>query len=188
MNLDWPNLIAGSLVGALAAPVPAAFIRIAYAIFGRGASASIMGTWYSAEYDIKSGDPKNRNTILQVRVRRRLDGKVTIVPTAPIVYANPKRPTNWKVVGEVKNEVLVGKWKSTTAHSTRHGTVLLRFYDDGRAIGYYLGHTDMPVYGYWLLSRDENDLSGLSAGILRDFQWVDLKKLVDECDPRSNMP
>lgn len=57
--------------------------------------------------------------------------------------------------------VLVGTWLSTVPNSNRHGSALLAFYDDGRGIGYYLGYADAPVYGYWLLSRNESDVSDL---------------------------
>lgn len=67
-----------------------------------------------------------------------------------------------------------------------HGSALLAFYDDGRGIGYYLGYADVPVYGYWLLSRDESDVRELSNEVMKLFKWNDLKQIVDACDPRSN--
>ncbi|MEI6846513.1 MAG: hypothetical protein WCK32_00510 [Chlorobiaceae bacterium] len=184
MTLDWPNLIAGGIVGALIAPLPAILVRLGYMMIGKGASSFITGEWFSAEYDLKSTDTTKRNTILKVRVKRRLDGKVVVEALDGLVYANPKRPTQWKVLGVVRNEVLVGTWRSTTPHSTRHGSVLLKFYDDGRAFGYYLGVSDVPVCGYWLMSREEADLRELAEAVEKEFPWADLKTLVDKNDPR----
>ena len=64
-------------------------------------------------------------------------------------------------------------------NTNRHGAVLLAFCDDGRGIGYYLGYSDAPVYGYWLLSRDEKDLRALSEEVLRKFSANDLKSIVE---------
>ena len=186
MNIDWSNLILGGIVGAVLAPIPAIIIRLGFAAFGKGPSNSILGEWISAEYDSKSPDAEQRNTILRVRVKRRLDGKITVEALEGLVHANPKRPTSWRVVGVIEKDVLVGTWRSTVAHSTRHGTVLLKFCDDGRAIGYYLGVAEAcPVYGYWLMSRDENDLRQLAEAVLKRFRWNDLKGIVDKNDPRQ---
>jgi hypothetical protein len=182
--LDWPNLLAGAIAGSLIAPLPSILIRLGYMIIGKGASVSITGIWFSAEYDIKSPDTAKRNTILKVKVRRRLDGKVVVDVLEGLVYANPKRPTLWKATGVVRNEVLVGTWTSTTPHSTRHGSALLKFYDDGRAMGYYLGVSDAPVCGYWLMSREEADIRELSEAVQKEFPWTDLKTLVEKNDPR----
>lgn len=64
--------------------------------------------------------------------------------------------------------------------------MLLAFYDDGRGIVYYLGYSDAPVYGYWLLGRNEPETRALASEVMKKFKWNDLKKIVDTCDPRSN--
>jgi len=186
MNIDWINILIGAVVGLALSPVPTIILRLYRAATGQKPTNPIDGTWYSAEYDIKSADPDNRNTILKVEVRRTIDGRVTVEPTDALKTANPNRPTKWKVVGQMYNDVLVGTWKSTIEHSSRHGTVLLKFCDDGRAIGYYLGYVDTPVYGYWLLGRNQEDLRALSDAVLHHFKWNDLKAIIDKHDPRSN--
>ena len=187
MTFDWPNLLGGAVASTLIAPFARTLLRFGYSIMGKGASSTITGVWYSAEYDSKSPDPTKRNTILKVRVRRRIDGKTVIEALDGLEHANPKRPTKWKVIGEVRNDVLCGTWKSTIPHSTRYGTVLLKFCDDGRAIGYYLGYAESPVYGYWIMSRQEDDLRSLADAILKKFRWNDLKALVDKNDPRHQL-
>lgn len=184
MNLDWPNLIAGGIVGLLLIPIPQLTVALFRQVTGVKPSFSITGIWYSAEYDVKSSIPQQRNTILKVHLRQSLLGRITIHGEDTIQLANKNRPTSWVVQGEMQGNVLIGKWVSTTPNSNRHGVVLMVFYDDGRGIGYYLGYTDIPVYGYWLLSRDENDLKLLSAEVVKKFKWSDLKKIVDACDPR----
>lgn len=186
INFDWPNLIAGGIIGLLLIPVPQLMITILKRATVIKPTFSITGTWYSAEYDVKSSNPNQKNTILKVDLKKSLLGHITVHGSESIHLANEKRPTSWVVQGEMHGNVLVGKWVSTAPNSNRHGSVLMAFYDDGRGIGYYLGYTDVPVYGYWLLSRDEDDLKDLSAKVMREFKWSDLKKIVDACDPRLN--
>jgi hypothetical protein len=186
MTLDWPNLIAGGLLGLLLTPLPKIVIAAFKRMTGVKPAFSIIGTWYSAEYDIKSADPDQKNTILKVELKRSLTGRITIRPSQAIQMANEKRPTSWIVQGEMHGTVLVGMWVSTVPNSSRHGSVLLVFYDDGRGIGYYIGYADAPVYGYWLMCRNESELRELSNEVMKKFKWNDLKKIVDACDPRSN--
>jgi hypothetical protein len=185
MSLDWPNLIAGAAIGIIITLLRVFLLRLWHSIIDKKPSYDIVGDWYSAEYDIKSVDRNRRNTILKVKVRKSLGGRVTVRPTDVIQFANPKLETQWKVTGEICNDVLAGKWSSTVKHTNRHGTVLLKFCDNGRAIGYYLGTADVPVCGYWLLSRDETDIRELSDAVIEHYKWNDLKTIVDKHDPRS---
>ncbi len=186
MTLDWPNLIGGGVLGLLLTPVPRIVIAAIKRMTRVKPTFSVTGTWYSAEYDIKSADPDQKNTILKVELKRSLTGRITIRPSQALQLANEKRPTSWLVHGEIHGTVLVGTWVSTIPDSNRHGAVLLAFYDDGRGIGYYLGYSDVPVYGYWLLSRNESEIRTLANKVMQKFKWNDLKKIVDACDPRSN--
>ena len=190
MNLDWTTLIVGGFIGGLIGlalmPLPKIVSATYKRMTGVKPTFSITGTWYSAEYDIKSADPEQMNTILKVELKRSLTGRITIRPSQVLQLANKKRPTSWIAHGEMYGTVLVGTWVSTVPNSNRHGSALLAFYDDGRGIGYYLGYADVPVYGYWLLCRDESDVRALSNEVMKKFKWNDLKKIVDACDPRSN--
>ena len=186
MPLDWPNLIGGALAGLILTPLPKVVLTAIKRMTGVKPTFSITGTWYSAEYDVKSSDPDQKNTLLKVELKKSLTGRVTVQPSEVLQQANVNRPTAWLVHGEMHGTVLVGTWVSTIPHSRRHGVVLLAFYDDGRAIGYYLGYGDAPTYGYWLLCRNEPELRALSTEVLKKFKWTDLKKIVDACDPRSN--
>jgi hypothetical protein len=186
MNLDWPNLIAGGLLGLLLTPLPGIVIAAVKRMTRVNPTFSITGTWYSAEYDIKSSDPDQKNTLLKVELKRSLTGRITIRPSQVLQLANENRPTSWLVQGEMNGTVLVGSWVSTVPNSNRHGVVLLAFYDDGRGIGYCLGYADAPACGYWLLCRNEPEIRALSSEVMKKFKWNDLKKIVDTCDPRSN--
>jgi hypothetical protein len=154
MTLDWPNIIAGAILGLIFTPVPRLIGEILSSLTAVKPKFSITGTWYSAEYDIKSPDPAKRNTILKVVLKKSLTGRITVKPLESLTLATDSRPTSWLVQAKMYGTVLVGTWVSTVPNTSRHGTVLLAFYDDGRGIGYYLGYADAPVSGYWLLSRD----------------------------------
>jgi hypothetical protein len=51
-------------------------------------------------------------------------------------------------------------------------------------MGYYLGVSDAPVCGYWLMSREEADIRELSEAVQKEFPWTNLKTLVEKNDPR----
>lgn len=94
MTLGWPNLIAGSLMGILLTPLP----KIVSATYKRMTRVkptfSITGVWYSAEYDIKSANPDQMNTILKVELKSSWTGRITIRPSQVLELANEKRPTS----------------------------------------------------------------------------------------------
>jgi len=186
MLLDWPNLVAGGALGFLFTHIPRVLQISLKRLTGVKPTYRIDGIWYSAEYDLKSADPDRKNTILEVILKKTFLGTITVRPTKTILLANEKRPTSWIVRGEMHGTILEGKWRSTVEHCSRFGTVLLAFYDGGRGIGYYLGFSDTPTYGYWLLCRDEAGLRELSSRVNKKFRWNDLKTLVDSSDPRSN--
>ncbi len=142
----------------------------------------ISGRWYSAEYDEKGGEP--RNTILEVKIRRRPRGRV-VVEVKKALKPEPSVETVWKVIATlVQGDSIVGTWKSTVDYTSRHGVAMLKFIDNGRAIGYWVGPAgpDHPVYGYWVMSRDEDDLKQLATHVLHDtkFKSIDVARYVIE--------
>lgn len=78
--IDWPNIIAGfimSLIGAIVAWISSS----AYDFYktSRYLPTSISGIWYSAEYDHRGDVPhEQRNTILKIKIRRRLSGGIKL--------------------------------------------------------------------------------------------------------------
>jgi hypothetical protein len=186
MNLDWLNLIIGGLIGALLTPLPSALLAVFRALTKATTPFDITGDWFSAEYELKTADPAKRNTIIKARLRKSITGRITVKSIQQISTANPRRPTAWLVQGTLHGNVLVGDWVSTVPGSNRFGTILLAFYDEGRAIGYYLAYNanDGPICGYWLMSRDEQDLCELSEGVMRQFKLNRIKAIVENCDPR----
>ena len=87
MNLDWTTLIVGGFIGGLIGlalmPLPKIVSATYKRITGVKPTFSITGTWYSAEYDIKSADPDQMNTIL-----------VPIVLSSYVIYIFSERPEN----------------------------------------------------------------------------------------------
>jgi len=181
LDINWLNLIIGALIGLLFRPLPSIVLALFRIITKATAPFDITGEWFSAEYELKTTDPTNKNTIFKVLLRKSVTGRITIKSVQQLSNINPKRPTAWIVQGIMHGTVLVGEWISTVPTTHRFGAVLLAFYDEGRAIGYYLGYNanDGPVCGYWLLSRSEEDLRELSAGVTRQFKFNRIKEIVD---------
>lgn len=180
-RLDWPNLLAGALLGAATSTVAWVVVRLyEYRLAGKGLPYPIWGRWYSAEYDIKADSPRlARNTFLEVRVRPGLRDQVVVTALRPLDHDPDRAETKWQGRGAiVQGDTLVGRWRSTVPNTNRHGTALLKFIDFGRAVGYWTGygHQGNPGYGYWIMARDQHDLRELAAAVLRDttFDWTDV--------------
>ena len=101
MTLDWPNLVAGGVLSLLLVQLQKIVSATYKRMTGVKPTFSITGTWYSAEYDIKSADPDQKNTILKVELKRSWTGRITIQPSQVLQLANEKRPTSWIAHGEM---------------------------------------------------------------------------------------
>ncbi len=185
-NLDWPNLLAGVVL----ALVSGAIVSLARGLYGfyviaRDLPYPIWGTWFSAEFDQKGGLPSGkhnlelsgRNTFLKIKIKRRFGKKVVIEALGPVDDSPQEVPTKWVVHGHiVKGDTMVGLWRSTVKHTSRHGTAIIKFIDHGRALGYWTGsgETGYPMYGYWIITRTKDDVVTMANTLLSLTQFTTL--------------
>jgi len=188
--LDWANILGGAAVSAV--------VGLA-TWMGKGLWATyvasqdlpyrISGRWYSAEYDEKGSPPHDqRNTFLEVRVARRLHGKIVIKALRSVNASSDLVQTRWKVRSRlVQGDTIVGTWRSTVKFTSRHGVAMLKFIDHGRAVGYWAGPAglDYPAYGYWIMAKSEADLRRVATSALREtnFECVDVAGFVVSFPP-----
>ena len=95
--IDWPNIIAGFILSLISA-ILVWFGRSAYEFYkaSKDLPTSISGIWYSAEYDPKGDVPhEQRNTILKIKIRRRLNGGFYIRTISPDSQHANKISTGW---------------------------------------------------------------------------------------------
>ncbi|NOZ62592.1 MAG: hypothetical protein GXO74_13055, partial [Calditrichaeota bacterium] len=114
-SLDWKNLIAGSFISSIVALL----VWIIKGLYEYYVSANdlpypIWGSWFSAEYDVKSNvSDFERNYYLKVKIRRRLYKKVKIVALESVDIDPHKVETKWVVKAKiVQGDTLVGTWRS----------------------------------------------------------------------------
>lgn len=144
---------------------------------------NIEGEWYSAELDYKQ--PVLSHAIIKVRVERvKRSNKVTISKIEQINKEDVNVETGWIVHGRIVTEnTIISDWVGVIENTTRYGNAFLKFIENGRAIGYWIGYgskTDgRPMYGYWILSRKEEDVKNLSDSVLQKFQFYDVKFMVE---------
>jgi hypothetical protein len=191
-GLDWPNILAGAaLSSAIAGMVWLARSLHSRATVERNLPARITGIWYSVEYDTKGSiDHDERNTFLKVKIAKTLSGDIRITSKAPLLGTHKALATGWIVRGRVVGDTVVGEWFSTVAHSTRHGVAMIKFLDYGRAVGYWVGvgGSTYPIYGYWILDRNEADLKTLAAEAIKQFSSYDIGYLVAHFDRHGSQP
>lgn len=196
-QLDWPNLIGGAVLAFLVSVIT----WLATGIYGYFVTAKdlpyrIWGRWYSAEFDLKSStsgegtdsERSGNNTFLCVRIEPRLGRTVVVRALKPIASLPHAVPTKWVVRARlVQGDTLVGTWRSTIKNTNRHGTAILKFLDYGRAVGYWTGLAGegLPVYGYWIMSRDDKDIEMLARTALADaeFRLIDIASVVNKIPP-----
>ena len=146
-------------------------------------SITIEGNWYSAEFDLKQGHKEN--AILELEIRRKKFGnKIEIVTGQQL--NNLKNETAWIAKGKiVTTNTLVLDWQQQDRidNSMRYGSCFMQFIENGRGIGYWIGYASnkswLPVYGYWILSKDKDDLNELAELALNKFAFVDVKELIE---------
>jgi len=183
-SIDWPDVIAGALVagvlGAIGFGIKSLILRSA-------ARRTILqygkGEWFSAEYDPKGNVPKNlRATYLRVMMEPTWRGRVRVRAVEQLDEDPSKVETGWIAEGRIENGSLVGEWRTTVKGTVRFGVAMLRFLDNGRAVGYWIGVRgfDPPLYGYWIMSRDQDDLRALVTGAVPpgSFQMIDVGRLI----------
>ena len=146
----------------------------------------IEGKWYSAEFDLKYGIKKKdwANAILEIEViRSKCGNELEIVSRNQLNES--KRETAWNAKGRVITEnTLSLDWKSKIEGSTRYGNCFMQFLDFQRGIGYWIGYASsedrLPVYGYWILSKNREDVIELAELALNKFTFVNVKDLVQK--------
>lgn len=187
--LDWANILVGAISGAALGVLGWFLKRVCESwILSKDLPYPIGGIWFSAEYDSKGGVP--HNTITKVKVRRGLGGTFRIKVVKQLSETESQPPTAWIFNGKlVHGDTLVGIWRSTVEQTKRLGTASIKFIEYGRAVGYWNGPAgkDYPVYGYWIMSRAEDDLGKLCDLVLREtsFDCVDVAGLVLSQSPPS---
>jgi len=196
-QIDWPNLIGGAALALLVSVITWLARGVyAYYVAAKDLPYRIWGRWYSAEFDPKSSTPgggtgserSGNNTFLCVRIEPRLGRAVVVRALKPIAGLPHGVPTKWVVRAHlVQGDTLVGTWRSTIKNTNRHGTAILKFLDYGRAVGYWTGLVgdDLPVYGYWIMSRDDKDIELLASTVLADteFRIIDIGSVVKKIPP-----
>ena len=161
-------------------------IRKEYEEATKNLKIEIEGKWYSAEFDLKHGLKKKdwANAILEIEIKREKSGnEIEIITGTQLI--DSKRETGWIANGKVVTEnTLSLDWKGTIEGSTRYGNCFMQFLDFGRAIGYWIGYASsedgLPVYGYWILSRNEDEVKELAKLALDKFHFINVKDLVQK--------
>ena len=183
-TIDWPDVIAGALVAALVGGVGFSVkLLIKYHLARRSILRYGKGTWYSAEYDPKGNVPKGRRvTYLKVSMKPSFLGRVKVQSVEQLNPEEKPVETGWIAEGRIRNGVLIGEWRTTVKGTVRFGSAMLRFLDNGRAVGYWIGVRgfDPPLYGYWIMSKDYDDLKSIVSGAVPPgaFEMVDVARRV----------
>ena len=183
-SINWPDVFAGALVAGAFGAVGFCFKSI---ILHSSAKRAIVrygkGEWFSAEYDPKGNVPKeHRLTYLRVVMEPTWRGRVRVQSVEQLDQHPSKVETAWIAEGRIENGSLVGEWRTTVKGTVRFGTAMIRFLDNGRAVGYWIGVRgfDPPMYGYWIMSKSEDDLRAVIAGAVPpgSFQMIDVGRRV----------
>ena len=144
-------------------------------------SITIEGNWYSAELDLKQG--QKENAILEIEIKRKKIGNQIEMVTRQQLNTL-KNKTAWTAKGKIVTiNTLILDWKGKIDNSMRFGSCFMQFIENGRGIGYWIGYASnkalLPAYGYWILSKDKEDLNELAELALKKFDFVDVKDLVE---------
>ena len=147
-------------------------------------SLEIEGKWFSAEINFKENPITN--AIYELEIKRGKIGNEVELISGSQLYST-KNKTEWSANGRVTTtNTVVFNWKGVSGHTTRYGCALMQFIENGRGIGYWFGYSSRiaghPVYGYWILSKDEDDLKELAEIALSKFAFLDVKELIENKD------
>lgn len=175
-KVDWPNILVGVLI-----PILLSFLYNSIKLFVQHRKASsdlktkIQGIWYSAEFDHKNSDPiEARNTYLKVKLKRKFGNRVVIEAIGSEDSDFDKAyPTGWVVEGKLVGTNLMCEWYSTIPGTIRYGNAFLEFLDNGITVGYWIGVSlfPRPMYGYWIMARDLDEVKRLSKTALLDYDF-----------------
>ena len=183
-TIDWPDVIAGAVVaGVLGAIGFAVKALIQYTTAKRSILRYGKGVWFSAEYDPKGNVPReHRATYLRVKMEPTWRGRIRVRSIEQLNPDQKEVDTGWIAEGRIENGSLVGEWRTTVEGTVRFGSAMLRFLDNGRAVGYWIGVRgfDPLLYGYWIMSRDLDDLRSIIAGAVPpgSFEMIDVGRRV----------
>ncbi len=190
-TIDWPDVVVGALVAALVGGIGFCVkLLIKYHLARQSILPYGKGTWYSAEYDSKGNVPKERRvTYLKVSMKPSLFGRVKVQCIEQLNPEEKPDKTGWIVEGRIQNGVLIGEWRTTVKDTIRFGSAMLRFLDNGRAVGYWIGVRgfDPPLYGYWIMSKDYDNLKSIISGAVPPgaFEMIDVAKRVADFERGS---
>jgi hypothetical protein len=190
-GIDWPNIVAGTLITVFIGITGFVVKQLWFFYLARRAVHKYgKGIWYSAEYDTKGNVPKdNRVTYLKVLLSPSFRGRIRVKSLEQLNLNDKAVDTGWIAEGRIVNGVLIGEWKSTIPDGLRFGTAMLRFLDNGRAVGYWIGVRayDPPLYGYWIMSRDFDDLKAIVTYAVppSSFDTIDVARKVADFERGS---
>lgn len=183
INLDILDISIG-LVIALVSGISYLFRqRSQYNLASKNMEIDINGIWYSAELDFKQNELSN--AYLQVKIKRKkLGNKILIKPIKQMNLDDVQYETSWLFYGKIlPNNTIMGEYIGQNDHSLGVGHGFLRFIGNGRAVGHWLGYSGkfhgQIMYGYWVLSKNKEDLISTANFILGKFQYYDVKYLVE---------
>ena len=183
-SIDWPNVLTATILAALVAATGYCCKAIInYSIARRSLIQYGRGIWFSAEYDPKGSVPKSqRVTYLRVEAEPLFRGAIRIRSLEQLNSEAKSIETAWILEGRIEQGVLIGEWRTSVKGTVRFGTAILRFLDNGRAVGYWIGVRgfDPPVYGFWILSRNLDDLREIVRGAVPPgtFDMIDVGRRV----------
>lgn len=188
VNFDLIDLIFGVIAALISGVFYLTKQISAYRKATKNLGTIITGEWYSAELDFKQEALENAYMKVAIK-RKRLGNQITIRTISQVNKNKIRYQTSWMVNSKaMPDSTLIGEFIGTNEHSVGYGTVFLRFIGNGRAVGYWVGYSGkisgQPMYGYWILSRDEDDLKQISEFALSKFQYLNVKYLVEHLNKK----
>lgn len=191
--INWPEVVTGALLGVLGSLL-VWLVKAAHQHYrtSRSLPWARSGIWFSAEFDTKGDVPQNeRTTFMRVRMSRTLTGDIRIRCIEPVNDPPKSLSTSWIIEGHVQGDCFLGEWQTLLPGTKRFGVAMLKFLDNSRAVGYWVGLSgyDHPVYGYWLLGKDLDDLKALAEEVLvgHKFTMCDVGYIVSNFDRRGRL-
>lgn len=183
INLDILDISIGLLLAVISGISFIIRKRSQYVRANKNMEIDIEGIWYSAELDFKQNGLSNAYLKVEIK-RKRLGNKILIKPLEQINLDSVQYATSWLFYGKIlPNNTLMGEYIGQNDHSLGVGHGFLRFIGNGRAVGHWLGYSGkfhgQIMYGYWVLSKNKDDLISTADFILEKFQYFDIKYLVE---------
>jgi len=183
INLDLLDLVIGISLALLSGISYLIKQKSEYNKASKFINFDMNGLWYSAELDFKQ--KKLGNAFLKVELKRKkLGNRIKIKPREQVNDNKVEYLSSWHFDGRISpDNTVIGEYVGLNNHSLGQGAGFLQFIGHGRAVGYWVGYSGkysgQPMYGYWILSRNEVDVKEMADFVLTKFQYFDIKFLVE---------